>query len=439
MAAPYAAVSPDTSSGQDHGQSRDGGPLAPQLRCIDRLGDEPIMRSQSRLGRVRAINAATRTGELGLPRARMPHMPKARSTGAAPDRWHALLIAAGACLIAASAASCAKGRLVAVGRKSGARPTPREPVYRPPARRPRLPRPPAPGQPAGTGQPGRRPANWPAQWQHLRAAGAAAGGGRRRAAIRARPAAQDRERHAPAGAQTYQVRRSSSSNRADCWDQFLFFAHACAHAAIAISSPARWKTTAAPSRSRGAAPADHGLAQPILPGRHHPRARPQQLRPQYAQEARRREAARNPFSTLWRTRRAMRPRGSPNHSATCLSPPTGRCACGCATATTSRSSFSTLPNHFQRDAERASRNARRPPSSIIIRIPAGRSSRWCRRAHQQPYTSLKTACRYRKEFVQGCSCKQAEYVPQTPAPAVHCPIAAPKVSPRRQRRRRLAL
>jgi hypothetical protein len=33
---------------------------------------------------------------------------------------------------------------------------------------------------------------------------------------------------------------------------------------------------------------------------------------------------------------------------------------------------------------------------------------------RQPYTSLKTAFRYRKEFVQGCSCKQTEY---TPSPA----------------------
>jgi hypothetical protein len=33
---------------------------------------------------------------------------------------------------------------------------------------------------------------------------------------------------------------------------------------------------------------------------------------------------------------------------------------------------------------------------------------------QRPYTSLKTAFRYRKEYVAGCSCKQAEY---TPSPA----------------------
>ena len=36
---------------------------------------------------------------------------------------------------------------------------------------------------------------------------------------------------------------------------------------------------------------------------------------------------------------------------------------------------------------------------------------------QDPYTKLKSAFRYRKELVQGCSCKQAEYVPPTPVPA----------------------
>jgi hypothetical protein len=30
---------------------------------------------------------------------------------------------------------------------------------------------------------------------------------------------------------------------------------------------------------------------------------------------------------------------------------------------------------------------------------------------QQPYTGLKFAFRYRKEYVPGCSCKQAEYDP----------------------------
>jgi hypothetical protein len=30
---------------------------------------------------------------------------------------------------------------------------------------------------------------------------------------------------------------------------------------------------------------------------------------------------------------------------------------------------------------------------------------------QKPYTSLRNAFRHRKEYVEGCSCKQAEYTP----------------------------
>jgi hypothetical protein len=30
---------------------------------------------------------------------------------------------------------------------------------------------------------------------------------------------------------------------------------------------------------------------------------------------------------------------------------------------------------------------------------------------QEPYTSLRTAFRYRKQLVQGCSCKQSEFHP----------------------------
>ncbi len=37
---------------------------------------------------------------------------------------------------------------------------------------------------------------------------------------------------------------------------------------------------------------------------------------------------------------------------------------------------------------------------------------------QEAYTKLKSAFRYRKELVQGCSCKETEYVaPQIQSPA----------------------
>ena len=55
-------------------------------------------------------------------------------------------------------------------------------------------------------------------------------------------------------------------------------------------------------------------------------------------------------------------------------------------------------------------------------------------ATQQPYTSLKSAWRYRKEFVQGCSCKEAEYVP-APGAGDKKADAAPAPSPARSEAR----
>ena len=43
--------------------------------------------------------------------------------------------------------------------------------------------------------------------------------------------------------------------------------------------------------------------------------------------------------------------------------------------------------------------------------PGGAVEQMVSAGNQQPYTSLKSAWRYRKEFVQGCSCKSAEYQP----------------------------
>ena len=56
-------------------------------------------------------------------------------------------------------------------------------------------------------------------------------------------------------------------------------------------------------------------------------------------------------------------------------------------------------------------------------------------ATQEPYTSLKAAWRYRKEYVQGCSCKAAEYHPEqlerkADAPAVKPPGTTARLNPR---------
>jgi hypothetical protein len=74
-------------------------------------------------------------------------------------------------------------------------------------------------------------------------------------------------------------------------------------------------------------------------------------------------------------------------------------------------SFSTLPNHFQRDAEVCQSKCAAPAELYYHQNPGGAVEQMVSAGSQQPYTSLKTAFRYRKEYVQGCSCKQAEYTP----------------------------
>ena len=74
-------------------------------------------------------------------------------------------------------------------------------------------------------------------------------------------------------------------------------------------------------------------------------------------------------------------------------------------------SFSTLPNHFQRDADSCQSQCAAPAELYYHQNPGGGRRAVVALHTQQPYTSLKTALRYRKEFVQGCSCKEAEYTP----------------------------
>lgn len=79
-------------------------------------------------------------------------------------------------------------------------------------------------------------------------------------------------------------------------------------------------------------------------------------------------------------------------------------------------SFSTLPNHFQRDAEVCQSKCAAPAQLYYYQNPGGAVEDMQAFDTNDKYTSLRTAFMYRKEYVQGCSCKQAEYLPQTPMP-----------------------
>lgn len=134
--------------------------------------------------------------------------------------------------------------------------------------------------------------------------------------------------------------------------------------------------------------------------------------PQYQQEARRREASHSPFSD---GDEMDGPRGGGNQFGN-LPFATYRTLCvRLCDGYYFPVSFSTLPNHFQRDAESCQSQCAAPAELYYHQNPGGAVEQAVSVGSQQPYTSLKTAWRYRKEYVSGCSCKEAEYQPQNPA------------------------
>jgi hypothetical protein len=88
-------------------------------------------------------------------------------------------------------------------------------------------------------------------------------------------------------------------------------------------------------------------------------------------------------------------------------------------------SFSTLPSHFQQDENVCQSKCAAPVELYYYQNPGATVDQSVALRSQEPYTTLKTAFRYRKELVPGCSCKQAEYVPPGSTP----PAAAPQSTP----------
>lgn len=72
-------------------------------------------------------------------------------------------------------------------------------------------------------------------------------------------------------------------------------------------------------------------------------------------------------------------------------------------------SFSTLPSHFSQDANMCASRCVAPTELYYYPNPGGAVEQSVSLTSQTPYTELKGAFRYRKEYVNGCSCKEAEY------------------------------
>ncbi|MCH9765975.1 MAG: DUF2865 domain-containing protein [Alphaproteobacteria bacterium] len=136
----------------------------------------------------------------------------------------------------------------------------------------------------------------------------------------------------------------------------------------------------------------------------------------YVRQARRRDQ--NPFSSLWQDDESTGYDGALGRYNSALPYATYRTLCvRLCDGYYFPISFSTLPNHFGRDAERCQSKCAAPAQLFYYQNPGGAVEQMVSTQGNQLYTDLKTAFRYRKEYVKGCSCKMAEYSPNATDPA----------------------
>jgi hypothetical protein len=325
----------------------------------------------------------------------------------------ALLLAAG---VVAPAPLAAQGWWWPWSQQQQAPPVPREPIYRqppgdagPPAEQPGAQPAPAPGKGAGPqggppGAYGQRGANNICLQLEQRLVG------------ETQLTGQGRDLLPKLESDMRQLERTlalaqAQLNRADCWDQFLF-SRTLRRTPRCIQLNSDVETT----RQRLA---DLDAQRRQIMGRGERSYQDDIIRElarngcgtQYVQEARRRDAAHNPFSSLFGDEEDDGPRGPANQFGN-LPFATYRTLCvRLCDGYYFPVSFSTLPNHFGRDAEQCQAQCAAPAELYYHQNPGGAVEQMVSAATQQPYTNLKSAWRYRKEFVQGCSCKASEYVP----------------------------
>ena len=202
-------------------------------------------------------------------------------------------------------------------------------------------------------------------------------------------------------------------DRSDCWDQFLFSKtlkrrEDCRQLNDGVESMRQRLADLDRQRRQIMGTGDRSLQDDIV----RELARNGCGR-QYEQEARKRDNASNPFALLFGGgEESEGPRGPANNFGN-LPFATYRTLCvRLCDGYYFPVSFSTLPNHFQRDAQLCQQQCAAPAELFYHQNPGGAVEQMVSFGSQQPYTSMKSAFRYRKEFVQGCSCKQAEYDPR---------------------------
>ena len=203
-------------------------------------------------------------------------------------------------------------------------------------------------------------------------------------------------------------------DRADCWDQFLFSKtlrqnRRCIQLNAEVEGARQRLADLDRQRKQIMGTGDRSLQDDIV--RELARNGCGQ---QYTQEARKRDQAGNPFALLFGGGGGGESEGGrgPTNQFSNLPFATYRTICvRLCDGYYFPVSFSTLPNHFQRDVDACQSRCAAPADLYYHQNPGGAVEQAMSVTTQQPYTSLKVAFRYRKEYVPGCSCKQVEFNP----------------------------
>ncbi len=319
--------------------------------------------------------------------------PKKRTRTVEPRRSRRLPLLIGLALVTAAAPALAQGWWPWGGpAEERPPPVPREPVYRDEA-----PIAPAPG---GWGAPGGRNSICVELEQRLVQEGKH--GNESRDML---PALEDQQRQID---QAYRAGKAELE-RMDCYDYFLFSktlrrTARCVDLAKEVEANKRQLADLEGQRQQLLASANRSYQDEII--RELARNR---CGSTYEQQARRQEGS-NPFSSLWNEEESSGGGGLGTYGN--LGYATYRTVCvRLCDGYFFPVSFSTLPNHFERDAEACHAKCAAPAELYYYQNPGGAVEQMVAANTNELYTQLKTAFRYRKEYVQGCSCKTAEYIP----------------------------
>jgi hypothetical protein len=219
-------------------------------------------------------------------------------------------------------------------------------------------------------------------------------------------------------------------DRSDCWDQFLFSktlrrSRQCVQLNAEVESTQRRLADLDRQRRQILGTGERSSLQDDIVRELARNGCGQQ----YSQEARKRDQANNPFALLFGGGEDSDAGRGPTNQFSNLPFATYRTLCvRLCDGYYFPVSFSTLPNHFQRDVDVCQSRCAAPADLYYHQNPGGAVEQAVSATTQQAYIDLRVAFRYRKEYVPGCSCKQAEFnpsldkkaaelMPQTPMPA----------------------